>query len=689
MPHCQIALPFYRCQPEAGHETRPVSQPGRHHRHGPVMASFMASGAMLALASLPAQAQVTTNFSLDSNNSSINQFSANNSNLGINFFRDAFENGEKEFQTGDDNFKYVTEFFTPSASGNYIFGQTEAPADTVIIVYKGSFDPNNPGENFFAYNDDASTPDSPGSNWDGNLPPGITLISCSNDETVRPKRCPVIGAELEEGEQYHVVISTFNRIGNGGENLDFPFRFFVFGPGGVLVGEHEAEEEFEEAVQQILTGLFEKPVTDRPQQPGGAYFDQIVEITDRDGEIFAALVPFAALSEEQRRVFVESMSSNVSRSGLQASNRQMTRSTLATLGSRLNRAGGAGTSTGTTTATFAGERVQFAMADLGAIGSSPSLADARTDVDASGASVGFDGRDTGDLAALASTMSFQDGSAVGQVSSWAEGYIGRGDGPSFEYDVHGGLVGVDYRVSENLLAGVFFGVGKSVVEGDDAAAAEVDTDTTSTGLYAAWYQGPVTLNASVIAGFGRNENTRTIVGVTNEIVEGTNESQEVSVSAGGRYRFDVTERWEITPTAQATHSWVRQSSYTERGNSPLIMTYGSQNQTVWQTNLGIDTSFSVIDDDETAFSLFGGAGWGMTEQSGGSVRAALAGDTSGNSFTLRPDNDTRHSLEVNAGLSWEQALNAGSSVALRAAYEGSFGKDETGHTGRLAVAYRW
>jgi hypothetical protein len=358
---------------------------------------------------------------------------------------------------------------------------------------------------------------------------------------------------------------------------------------------------------------------------------------------------------------------------------------LATLGSRLNRVGGAGTSTGTTTATLAGERVQFAMADLGRSDGSPSLADARI----GDSSVGFDGRDTGDLAALASTLSFQDGSAVGQISSWAEGYIGRGDGPSFDYDLHGGLIGVDYRVNENLLAGVFFGVGRSVVEGDDAAAAEVDTDTTSTGLYAAWFEGPGSLNASVIAGCGRNENSRTIGGVTDEIVEGTNRSQEVSISAGGRYRFDVTEQWEIAPTAQATHSWVRQSSYTERGDTPLIMTYGSQNQTVWQTTVGVETAYSVIDDAETAFSLFGGAGWGMTAQSGGSTRAALAGDTSGNGFTLRPDNDTRHSLELNAGFSWEQSLNAGSSVALRAAYEGSFGEDETGHTGRLAVAYRW
>ncbi|WP_366655677.1 autotransporter outer membrane beta-barrel domain-containing protein [Fodinicurvata sp. EGI_FJ10296] len=650
--------------------------PGRD-RGSLVKLGLFASVALVALNGTPALAQETTNFELNADNSSMNEFSTNFSSLSKNNFGQ-FDSGDKEFESGSNTFNYVTEFFTPSVSGNYIFGQTEAPVDTVLIVYKGSFDPANPAQNFVAFNDDNTSHETAGSTWDGDVPDGITVVTCSEGDTPLPQRCPIVGADLEEGEQYHVVISTFSRD----KDLPFPFGFFVYGPGGVLVGE---QEEVEEEIEQILTGLFEKPVTDQPQQPGGAYFDQIVEITDRDGDIFAALVPFAALSEDERRVFVESMSSNTSRAGLQTSNRQMTRSTLATLGSRLNRAGGASTSTGTTTATLAGERVQFAMADIGRNDGSPSLADARI----GDASVGFDGRDTGDLAALASTLSFQDGSSVGQISSWAEGYIGRGDGPSFDYDLHGGLVGVDYRVSENLLAGVFFGIGRSVVEGGDAAAAEVDTDTTSTGLYAAWFEGPVSLNASVIAGFGRNENSRTIVGVTNEIVEGTNQSEEISISAGGRYRFDVTEQWEIAPTVQATHSWARQSSYTERGDTPLVMTYGSQNQTVWQTNLGIETAFSVIDDAETALSLFGGAGWGMTAQSGGSTRAALAGDTSGNGFTLRPDNDTRHSLELNAGLSWEQALNAGSSVALRAAYEGSFGEDETGHTGRLAVAYRW
>ncbi len=646
-------------------------------RNATIKGALITSAAVLGVTGGTALAQETTNFTLDSSNSSINQFSINNSNLGKTFFDNVFEDETDTIKSGDNIFNYATQFFTPSVSGNYIFGQTEAPVDTVLIVYKGSFDPDNPGENFLAFNDDydggADSFKSAGSTWDGVLPPGISIVSCTTSDTPDPGKCPVVGADLEEGEQYHIVISTYN----SDRDLPFPLRFFVYGPGGVLVGE-----------EGLLAALFEEPVSGRPQQPGGAYLDKIVEVTDRDGEIFGALIPFASLSEEQRRVFVESMSSNVSRSGLQAAGRQMTRSTLSTLGSRLNRAGGGGSDAGTTT-TLAGERVQYAMADLGSPNAAPSLADARAGDSAIGPSAGFDGRDTGDLAALASTMSFQGGSAVGQISSWAEGYIGRGHGPSFDYDLHGGLVGVDYRINENLLAGVLFGAGRSVVDGDDAASAKVETGSTSTGLYAAWYEGPVSLNASVIAGFGRNENRRTIVGVTRETVEGTNNSREISVSAGGRYAFDVTDRWEVAPTAQATHSWVRQSSYTERGDTPLTMTYGSQSQTVWQTSLGVDTAFTVVDDEETAFSLFGGLGWGMAAQSGGSTRVSLAGDTSGNSFTLQPDNDTRHSLEVNTGLSWEQSLSAGRSVALQAAYEGSFGRDDTGHTGRVAVAYRW
>ena len=197
-------------------------------------AVLLALAAFLALAHAPpALSQVTTVFTLDSDNSSIQEFGTNFSNLGTTNFNAFYDpDDDTTFESGPNVFSYATQFFTPTVSGNYIFGQTEAPVDTVMIVYRGSFDPDNPGDNFLAHNDDYPLFDSAGSNWDGVLPPDIEIVSCHSGDTLRPERCPVVGADLEAGEQYHIVISTFS----SGEMLAFPLAFFVHGPAQVGVG---------------------------------------------------------------------------------------------------------------------------------------------------------------------------------------------------------------------------------------------------------------------------------------------------------------------------------------------------------------------------------------------------------------------------------------------------------------------
>lgn len=202
------------------------------------LAKFPGTKGLLVLAAstmsapVAVHAQVLTEFVLDGTNSEILQFSTNFNNLGRPNFN-AFFNGGLAFETGPNTFTYATQFFTPSATGTYTFGQTEAPVDTVMIVYRGEFDPSNPSVNFLTYNDDY-TSQFDGSTWDGVLPGGITIIGCPTN----PARCPVVQADLDAGEEYHVVISTFSPTAS----LSFPLSFFVFGPGGVFVGGSAAGE---------------------------------------------------------------------------------------------------------------------------------------------------------------------------------------------------------------------------------------------------------------------------------------------------------------------------------------------------------------------------------------------------------------------------------------------------------------
>ena len=49
---------------------------------------------------------------------------------------------------------YVAVFFTPRASGSYIFGQSQSTIDSVIEVYRGSFNPNSNSNVLLGSDDD-------------------------------------------------------------------------------------------------------------------------------------------------------------------------------------------------------------------------------------------------------------------------------------------------------------------------------------------------------------------------------------------------------------------------------------------------------------------------------------------------------------------------------------------------------
>lgn len=250
-------------------------------------------------------------------------------------------------------------------------------------------------------------------------------------------------------------------------------------------------------------------------------------------------------------------------------------------------------------------------------------------------------------------------------------------------------MGIDRLITEDFLLGAFAGLSHGRVTGSDPAQARVRTDNMSFGGYTAWYQGPLTISGKATLSLSRNKNRRTIAGLGSETVEGNNDGREISVSGGLNYRFDLTDRWSLSPNWELTHSWNRQSGYTEEGDSPLTLTYSGSRQQVWQSVLGFDTQLNIAVNDRSSAAVFAGAGWGHTIQSGGAVRAALSADATGNSFTLRPSSRRQNSLELNSGFSFMRTLEHGRQVSVRAAYEGSFTRDEARHTGRFAVFYRW
>ncbi|MCE8038935.1 hypothetical protein [Halomonas sp. MCCC 1A11062] len=92
--------------------------------------------------------------------------------------------------TGPNTFRYVGQQFIVNTAGDYLLGQTAAPVDTVLLIFEGAFDANQPGNGWITGNDDWIH-QLDGSDLSSDLTAaGITLVSCSSDSQQRPQRCP-------------------------------------------------------------------------------------------------------------------------------------------------------------------------------------------------------------------------------------------------------------------------------------------------------------------------------------------------------------------------------------------------------------------------------------------------------------------------------------------------------------------
>jgi fibronectin-binding autotransporter adhesin len=109
---------------------------------------------------------------------------------------------------------YVASFFSVGATQSYVFGQTSAPVDTVMILYDGVFDPAAPATRALQLNDDASA--------SAHLAAGATVASCGS-----PAYCPQLTQSLTAGQLVTLVVTTYG----AGTPLGLPLTYYSSGPG--------------------------------------------------------------------------------------------------------------------------------------------------------------------------------------------------------------------------------------------------------------------------------------------------------------------------------------------------------------------------------------------------------------------------------------------------------------------------
>lgn len=166
----------------------------------------------LSLCALPFASNASPVFDTINTSSSIHVMSLTQMQLGYSVLETP-----TQLQPGPNDFKYVAVMFRPSETGTYVFGQTNSPTDTVMIIYDGGFDPTAPGVGALKGNDD--TLESTHRNTLGADAPAI--ISCGNNTNW----CPQVSIQAEAGKVYTLLISLYYGPRDNGL-FDVPISFY-------------------------------------------------------------------------------------------------------------------------------------------------------------------------------------------------------------------------------------------------------------------------------------------------------------------------------------------------------------------------------------------------------------------------------------------------------------------------------
>ncbi|MCG7595507.1 Ig-like domain-containing protein [Mycobacterium sp. PSTR-4-N] len=106
---------------------------------------------------------------------------------------------------------YIATSFTATATQSYTIGQSQAPEDTLMIVYSGTFDPDSPETGALVLNDDAGTH-------------AVAVTGCGGGKSF----CPEVTLDLMAGQRVSIVVTTWA----ADRPLGLPQSFYATGPGG-------------------------------------------------------------------------------------------------------------------------------------------------------------------------------------------------------------------------------------------------------------------------------------------------------------------------------------------------------------------------------------------------------------------------------------------------------------------------
>lgn len=269
--------------------------------------------------------------------------------------------------------------------------------------------------------------------------------------------------------------------------------------------------------------------------------------------------------------------------------------------------------------------------------------------------------------ALAPALGDSGGGAAAEASGRLSGFLNlnynsgnktttaREDG--FDFDNSGGTLGVDYRFSDNFVAGVALSISKTDAD-LVAGLGTADSKNRAVLLYGSWYVDKAYVDMQL--GFSRNDydTTRRIVVASTTAISGfdtvafgsTRGDQTTAVIGAG---YDISSgAWLLTPYGRLGYLKLDINGYTEtESRHGLALDVAAQSLKSLQTALGVKVAYNA----GTAAGVvvpYASIEWNREfANDTRSLTAKYTNDPNNNFFAIPTDDPDRNYVTLSAGAS--------------------------------------
>lgn len=241
----------------------------------------------------------------------------------------------------------------------------------------------------------------------------------------------------------------------------------------------------------------------------------------------------------------------------------------------------------------------------------------------------------------------------GMVATGERDRTSREDG--FDFDSIGVTAGLDYRFTDQWVAGVALGYSSS--EADiERDGGSLDTDGYSLALYGLWYRGPVHVEGSLSYGQNDYESER-IIDYVNGLAlpnrfnaKGDTDGSQITATLEVGYE-QARGPWTLDYAARLAYLDADVDGFTETDAGALALRVDDQDIRSLSSALGVRAAYAMSRDFGVLVPQFRAFWHHEFRDDSRDVRAVFVNDPFGTPFTIPTDDPDRNYFSLGVGLS--------------------------------------